>query len=257
MRDSEGRRIAIVIHGAFQSHGNIAGAALVLKDSGVKEVHMPDLAGHGAEKDIERSEQNLTERLAEELLSRREINQSLKGGIADSVTVIGHSLGASVALTVATQAMVHTKSLNLILVEPIFWLGSECEGQDHLSKNLDIHTPHNKTHIEITEYLRALLEGDKQQSNDFSLLTNLANLDKATITLIRGGVRTIQSKEEFKIETSEKVITYSVSGQEIGSLVPDNYCNRELFDNQLTIRDAGHNPFASSSFYRWLRLLIS
>ncbi len=257
MREPGGKSVAIVIHGAFQSHENVGGAALVLKDLGVKEVHIPDLAGHGVEKDTEISGKNLIEGLAEDLLSRRKIKQSLNRERIERVTLIGHSLGASVALAVAKQLIVNAESVNLILVEPIFWLGKECGGQDDLLNNLETHIPQTKTQIEITNYLRALLKGDNHLSSDFSVLTNLANSNKAIVSLIRGGRSSVQSKEQFKIETSDGVITCSVIGQEIGSLVPDDYCNRDLFDNQLAIKQAGHNPFTHTSFYEWLRLLIN
>lgn len=257
MRTSEKISVAIIIHGAFQDSDNIGGASLVLKDLGAKEVHTPNLAGHGAENDIEASRKSLTERLAEDLLSRRKIKRLLDEESIGRVTLIGHSLGASVALAAAKQLIVKAESLNLVLVEPIFWLGRKCGGQDELLNNLENHIPRNKTQIEITKHLKALLNGDNFASEDISTLTNLANSSKVWTTLIRGGRKSIQSKTEFKIELSDRVLPQSVVGQEIGSLVPDDYCDRELFDNQLVIKQAGHNPFIHTCFYRWLRLLVN
>ena len=257
MKNSGERNVAIVIHGAFQSNKNVESAALVLGDLGVKKVHTPDLAGHGAERDIEISGKNLADRLAEELLSRREIKESLNGNRIDRVTLIGHSLGASVALSVAKQVIAQSESVNLILVEPILWLGKECDGQKSLRNNLEKYMPQTNTQIEITDYLRSLLKGDNSVSNEFGLLADLAKSNKTWITLIRGGRKTVQSKKRFEVETSEGVITINAKGDEIGSLVPNEYCSRELFDNQLTIKEAGHNPFLYTSFYKWLRLLLN
>ena len=255
MSNSTGKDIALVIHGAFQSHKNVAGAELLLRDLGFKEVHMPNLAGHGAENDIKTSEKSLTERLTEDLLSRQQIKQSLDVETIGRVILIGHSLGASVALAIAKQLAMKAKYLNLILVEPIFWLGKKCDGQDDLLNNLETHIPQNKTQIEITNYLKELLNGDHCASEEISTLAKLAKSSKVWITLIRGGRKSIQSKKEFKIELSDRVLPQSIRGQEIGSLVPDDYCDRELFDNQLVIKQAGHNPFIHTCFYRWLKLV--
>ena len=257
MSNSNTRDIAIVIHGAFQSNKNVEGAALVLRDLGVKIVHTPDLAGHGAERDVEISGKHLTERLAENLLSRREIKHALDADTIGKVTLIGHSLGASVAIAAAKQLIIKAESLNLILVEPIFWLGKKCVGQDDLLKNLETHIPRGKTQVEITNYLRSLLTGETGHDCEISTLSNLATSDRCSISLVRGGRTTVRSKGGFKIDTSEGVIDVGHEGQEIGSLVPNDYCNRNLFDSQISIKEAGHNPFAHSSFYKWLRLLLN
>ena len=249
MSESAGKDVAIVIHGAFQSHLNVLQLGTVIRRNGFSDILMPDLAGHGRESPLAKSSEYLPERLSRDIIRKTELiksHSSQDGGVA---LLIGHSLGASVALQIAL-VLREFERVDLWLVEPVFWLGDYCEGQKQLEENLKKHSSSNSTQEEISIYLSERLGKRLSNKEEMNALQKLSALENMHTTLVRGGANQAQPgiSTIATFEDGTK-LSINVSGWDIGSVIPDTFSNERLFDNEIIIKNAGHNVFMYREFY--------
>jgi hypothetical protein len=250
---------AFLIHGAFQDSSTLEALAKVLEYNNIC-VQPIDLALHGSQKLASINKNNVCpQTLAQQIIERPELVDLLNHDIRKHLTIIGHSLGAMVAIQMASKLQTKNTSISLVAIEPILRLDASCQGQKDFISQLDnMQSSRDPFQLPIIQYFSQLYEQDKAStcSSDLTQSINkLAENKNIHIHIIKGNQNYCKNiNHTIKLfENTSNSSDFKCVGQELGTLLPDHHFEDLSSEIPITtIKESGHNPLVHIEFYSFI-----
>lgn len=198
-------RLAIILHGAFQSKSNTTIVPLFLQKCGIEHVFAPNMAGHGDQECLAESNLDLINRLSEDVLGRISSEIPLDTTVFDHVIIVGCSLGSIVGTFIASSLASQSKKVDLIQIEPILWIDQTDSGMQDLTKQVQSVTPSNGTLLEVKKYLCDISLDESSLLRERKHLRLFSTLANTRITLIKGSASQPVNDDIGKIVMSNGV----------------------------------------------------
>jgi pimeloyl-ACP methyl ester carboxylesterase len=253
---------ALLIHGAFQDSSLLGGLPHVLRCNNICPLAI-DLPLHGNQKYAPINKIHITpQTLAQQIINRPELVDSLNQDNRNRLIIIGYSLGALVSIELASMLQKKNTKILLVAIEPILRLDGSCQGQKDFLRELDnMRTICDPIQMPIIQYFDHLHQQDNRSNlgQATKSINKLIKNENIQIYIIKGG-RNFSESADKKIELYENTpdaLTVKCIGAELGTLIAKNHLEDVSGDIPIaTIKDAGHNPMLWPNFYNLAHQLI-